>query len=212
MTTTDTGLCPFPAGDSSIWRMALEARALGFDSLVAIGVPSGEYYGIPIREGIMIRDLPAKDAAAKARRSADGRLVMVRAGDNGFNRAMLGVRSMDVLCGIEHADRYAFDHVTAKMAADNNVAVDISLAPLIRKRGPARQKALDRYRDILMLSRKFSFPLVLSTHADSVLSMRSVREVSGLAAMIGFDLPEIGEALGFAGSYSSGRSPVREVP
>ena len=137
---------------------------------------------------------------------------MVRAGDNGFNRTMLGVRGMDVLCGIGNADRHAFDHVTAKIAADNNVAVDISLAPLIQKRGPSRQKTLDRYRDILMLARKFSFPLVLSTHADSVLAMRSVREVSGLAAMIGLDLPEIERALAFAGPSQDDRSPVREVP
>lgn len=210
MTITDTGLRPFPAGDSSIRRMALEARGLGFDSLVAIGIPSGDHSGIPVREGMLIADMPVKDAAAKVKRS-EGRLVMVRAGDAGFNRAVLGVKGVDILCGIEYADRYAFDHVTAKMAADNNVAIDISIAPLILKRGPARQKVFDRYRDILMLSRKFSFPLVLSTHADSVLAMRSVREVSGLAAMIGFDLPEIEQALGFAGSQASGRSPVREV-
>jgi len=211
MTVTDTGLCPFPAGDSTIRRMALEARGLGFDSLVATGVPSGNYAGTPVREGVLIAGLPVKDAVGKVKRSSGDRLVMVMAGDNGFNRAMLGVSGVDLLCGIGDADRRAFDHVTAAIAADNNVAVDISLAPLIRKRGPARQKALDRYRDILMLSRKFSFPLVLSTHADSVLAMRSVREISGLAAMIGFSLPEIEQALGFAGSRPSGQSPVREV-
>ncbi len=212
MTITDTGLCPYPGGDSSIRRMALEARGLGFDSLVAIGVPSGEYAGVPVREGVVIADVPARDAAAMVKRSIEGRLVMVRAGDNGYNRAMLGVRGVDILCGIENADRHAFDHVTAKIAADNYVAIDISLAPLIQKRGHHRQKALDRYRDILMLSRKFSFPLVLSTHAESVLGMRSVREMSGLASVIGFDLPEIEQALGFTGSRSSGRPPVRVIP
>ncbi|HOX34881.1 MAG TPA: RNase P subunit p30 family protein [Methanoregulaceae archaeon] len=212
MTITDLGLRPYPVGDSSIRRMALEARGLGYDSLVAVGVPPGDYYGVAVREGIIIAGMPAKDAAAKAKRAADGRLVMVRAGDNGFNRAMIGVRGVHLLCGIEYAHRHAFDHVIAKMAADNTVAVDISLAPLILRRGPARQKALDRYRDILMLSRKFSFPLTLSTHADSVLSMRSVREVSGLAATIGFDLDEIEQALAFAGSRHAGSTPVREVP
>jgi len=180
MTITDTGLRPYPNGDSSIRRMALEAAGLGFDSLVAIGIPPADYSGITVREGVLIGNIPAREASAAVKRSREGTLVMVEAGDNGFNRAMLGVKGVHVLCGIQNADRHAFDHVTAKMAADNGVAVDISLAPLIRKRGASRQKALQRYRDVLMLSRKFSFPLILSTHASSVLEMRSVREMSAL--------------------------------
>ena len=136
---------------------------------------------------------------------------MVEAGDNGFNRAILGVKGLHVLTGIHNADRHAFDHVTAKMAADNGIAIDISLVPVIQKRGVYRQKALHRYRDILMLSRKYSFPLILSTHATSVLDMRSVREISGLATLIGLDLTEIEKALAFAGTATSGTKPVRAI-
>ncbi|MEG3055156.1 MAG: hypothetical protein RQM90_03055 [Methanoculleus sp.] len=34
---TDANVCPYPAGDSTLARMALEAAELGFDSIVTIG-------------------------------------------------------------------------------------------------------------------------------------------------------------------------------
>ena len=48
MKITDACVYPYPCGDSSVRRMALEAKALGFDRLVADDTPSGEYYGIEI--------------------------------------------------------------------------------------------------------------------------------------------------------------------
>ncbi len=44
MKITDACVYPYPFGDSSVRRMALEARSLGFDRLVAAGVSSGEHY------------------------------------------------------------------------------------------------------------------------------------------------------------------------
>jgi len=211
MAITDSGLCPYPRGDSSIRRMALEARGLGFDSLAALGIPPGNYAGIPVTEGTLIEGMIAREIATHVKSSSPKTFVMARAGDNGFNRAVLGIKGIHVLCGIEAADRHAFDHVTAKIASDNRVAIDISLAPLIRNRGHSRQKALNRYRDILNLSRKYSFPLVLSTHAASVLEMRSVREMSALASVIGFELEEIEQALGFAGTAPYGDKPVQVI-
>jgi len=37
MMATDANVCPYPAGDSTLARMALEAAELGFDSIVTIG-------------------------------------------------------------------------------------------------------------------------------------------------------------------------------
>ena len=45
MKITDACVYPYPCGDSSVRRMALEAKALGFDRLVANDTPSGEVYG-----------------------------------------------------------------------------------------------------------------------------------------------------------------------
>jgi len=196
MKITDACVCPYPLGDSSVRRMALEARDLGFDSIVAIDAPPLEYGGVRVCPGILIRDTAAKDVINRVKRCRDtGVVVMVQARDNGFNRAVIGLKGVHVLCGIHAAEKTAFDHVTAKMAADHGVAVDIDLSPVIGGRGIGRQRAIHRYRDILMFSRRFGFPLPLSPHAWSVLEMRGVRDLAGLCSLLGMDEYDVEGAL-----------------
>ena len=196
MKITDACVCPYPLGDSSVRRMALEAGKLGFDSIVAIDAPPLEYGGVRVCPGILIRDTAAKDVINRVKRCrGTGGVVLVQARDNGFNRAVIGLKGVHVLCGIHAAEKTAFDHVTAKMAADHGVAVDIDLSPVIGGRGIGRQRAIHRYRDILMFSRRFGFPLTLSTHARSVLEMRGVRDLAGLCSLLGMDEHDVEGAL-----------------
>ncbi|WAC04463.1 MAG: ribonuclease P [Methanoregula sp.] len=212
MMITDSCVYPRPLGDSSVRRMALVAHEFGFDSLVAVNTPPCKHFGVTVETGIVIGEMPAPEVTREVKRSREtGAIVSVMAGDNGRNRMVLGIRGVDILCGIHKTDRHAFDHVTARMAADNGVAVDISLEPVIHGRGMSRQKALDRYHDILLLHRRFEFPLVLSTHARSVLDMHPVREFSGLASVIGLDLSDVEQALSHTGQMRSLHSAVRVV-
>jgi ribonuclease P/MRP protein subunit RPP1 len=175
--------------------MALEAKELGFDRLVAKDVPSGELYGVEVFTGILIRDTPLRDLVNRLRRERNNHAVVsVQAGDSGFNRAVITTKGVHILRGIQSADKNAFDHVTARMAADNLVAVDIDLSPLISGRGIARQRAIHRYRDVMVLEQRFGFPVLISSHARSVLEMRSVREITGLCSLIGMDIPGVEKA------------------
>jgi ribonuclease P/MRP protein subunit RPP1 len=212
MMITDACVYPSPRGDSSVRRMALEARELGFDSLVAIDAGISEYAGVSVMSGVQIRHTSVQEILSriKCQKGRDA-VVMVEAGDSGFNRAILTMRGVHILCGVHKTDRYGFDHIAAKMAADNRIAIDISLAPVIHGRGVLRQRALDRYLDIARLYRKFEFPLVLSTHARSVLEMRSVREISALASLVGLDIMDIEQALGNAGRLCSPERAVRVI-
>jgi ribonuclease P/MRP protein subunit RPP1 len=195
MKITDACVCPYPCGDSSVRRMALEAKDLGLERLVVKGVPSGEIYGIELYTGILIRDMPLRDLVNCIRREKNNHAVVsVQAGDSGFNRAVITTKGVHILRGIQYADKNAFDHVTARMAADNRVAVDIDLSSLISGRGIARQRAIHRYRDIMVLEQRFGFQLVISSHARSVLEMRSVREITGLCSLIGMDMPGVEKA------------------
>ena len=192
MKITDACVYPYPLGDSSVRRMALEAKALGFERLVAKDTPPGEFYGIEISTGLLIRDTAIRDLVNRIKRERNTHAVLsVQAGDNGFNRAVISTRGVHILRGIQSADKYAFDHVAARMAADNRVAVDIDLSPLISWRGITRQRAMHRYRDILVLEQRFEFPIVLSSHARSILEMRAVREIAGICSLVGMDIPDI---------------------
>jgi ribonuclease P/MRP protein subunit RPP1 len=212
MKITDAAVCPYPNGDSSVRRFALEAEALGFDSLVAADTPSATFGGIEVRRGLFIQNAGMKDVIAQVKRAGDpGTVVSVKAGDAGFNRGVVGFRGVNILRGLHAADKNAFDHVTAKMAADNRVAVDIDLSCLISARGIARQKAIQRYRDVMVLEQRFEFPLTISTYARSVLDLRAVREISGLCTLLGMDLPDVEKALAGVGAVTAPPEPAVKV-
>jgi ribonuclease P/MRP protein subunit RPP1 len=212
MKITDAAVYPYPCGDTSVRRLALEAKSLGFDSLVAMDSPAGTFEGVEVLGGILIRDVPMRDVIARVKRAKESRAVVsVGARDNGFNRAVLGLRGVHILRGINAADKTGFDHVTAKMAADNNVAIDIDLSVLIAGRGIARQRAIYRYRDVLTFERRFEFPVTLSSHARSFLDLRAVREITGLCSLIGMDTSGVEKALDAVGRITTPPAPAVRV-
>lgn len=195
MKITDACVCPYPCGDSSVRRMALESKNLGFDRLVAADTPSGEFYGIEVCTGIIIRSTPLKDLINRVKRERNSEAVVsVEAGDNGFNRAVISLKGVHIIRGIQSAEKTAFDHVAAKMAADNRVAIDLDLSFLLSGRGIARQRAMHRFRDVLILEQRFEFPLTISSYAHSIMDMRAVREITGLCSLMGMDIPDVEKA------------------
>jgi ribonuclease P/MRP protein subunit RPP1 len=212
MKITDACVYPYPFGDSSVRRMALEAKALGFDRLVGADTPSGEFYGIEIYSGILIRDTSVRDLTNRIKRERNNEaIISVQAGDNGFNRSVISLKGVHILRGLHSADKNAFDHVAAKMAADNRVAIDLDLLPLISGRGFTRQRAMHRYRDILVLERRYEFPITLSSHARSILDMRAVREIAGLCSLIGMDIPDVEKAFFGVDTITTPPNPAVKV-
>ena len=212
MKITDAAVFPYPCGDTSVRRLALEAKALGYDSLVAIDSPAYSSDGVEIHSGIIVQDAPLRDVINRVKRAKDaGTVVSVGARDNGFNRAVIGLKGVHILRGIHAADKTAFDHVAAKMAADNNVAVDLDLSVLIAARGVARQRAIHRYRDVLIFERRFEFPVTLSSYARSYLDLRAVREITGLCSLIGMDIPDVEKALDAVGRVTTPPAPSVRV-
>jgi ribonuclease P/MRP protein subunit RPP1 len=210
MKITDAAVFPYPCGDTSVRRLALEAAALGFDSIVAIDTPAGSFDGIEVLSGAILRDLPMRDVITRVKRAREsGAVISVAARDNGFNRAAIGLKGVHILRDIHAADKTAFDHVAAKMAADNSVAIDIDLSFLLATRGSARQRAIHRYRDILVLEQRFEFPVTLSSSASSYLELRAVREIAGICSLIGMDVPDVEKALGSVGRVTA--PPVSAV-
>jgi ribonuclease P/MRP protein subunit RPP1 len=188
MTLTDTCVHPYPVGDSSIRRMALEARQLGLGGLVAIDTPPGIIGGIKVTRGVIITATQVREVIAALRRvPRKDTLVMVNATDPGFVRAAIGLKNVHILRHVHRAEKYAFDHVAARMAAEQGVAVDFDLRPVIYYRGVPRQKVLQKYMDVLTLHHRYEFPLTLSTNACSILDMRGPRELRSLSMLFGMD-------------------------
>jgi ribonuclease P/MRP protein subunit RPP1 len=189
--------------------MALSARELGFDQVVAAG-GSGDVPGV--LRGSIITAPSVKEVASALQGIPRGEgVVMVGAGDLAFNRGVLGLRGIRVLKGIHRSPRGAFNHVAAREAEEKGIAVELDLSPLIEGRGVQRQKALSRYRDLLQLHRRYHFPLTLASNARSILAQRSVRDMVLLARLFGMEEREAMAALSSLDSILAGRSPVQVV-
>jgi ribonuclease P/MRP protein subunit RPP1 len=197
MGPTDACVFPYPQGDTSLRRFALEARHLGLDSLVCIDAQErGTVHDVLVLKGVIIEGTTMQEVVSrvkKQQRSTD--LILVKAGDAAFNRAVLSYRGVHILRGLHTQPKRAFDQVSAKNAADKGIAVDIDLFPLIHQRGGGRQKALQCYRDVLRLHRKYRFPLTLSSGARSLLDLRSTREITRLCAVFGMEPQEVTDAM-----------------
>ena len=214
MKTTDASVCPYPAGDSTLARMALEAAELGFDSIVAVGENrSHQLHGLEVLQGSVISATSQKEIIRQVRKPAvrDSAVIFVNAGDITFNRAAVSVKEVHVIRNIHATRRNAFDHVAARSAAEHETALDISLVPIIQYRGIKRQRALQRYADILALQRRYGFLLTISSGARSILEQRSVREVRDLCALFGMTGAEVNEALSSIGRLIEPKRPVRIV-
>ena len=100
MKITDACVYPFPVGDSSIRRFAIEARSYGYDSIVAADTPAAEVCGITVIPGIFLAGIPAKDVQSRVKKSrGTGAVVAVQMGDNGFNRSVPG-QTASISCGV----------------------------------------------------------------------------------------------------------------
>lgn len=209
---TDCCVHPYPDGDTSLRRMALEAGALGFDSIVAQVRHGSIYQGIRIIPTAIIDETDARKVSGLVKRQGGGGvLVMVNAGENGFNRAVLNINGLHILRQVHRTQKNSFDHITARIAASRNVAIDIDLYPLIHDTGPSRQKVLQRYQDILTLRSRYQFPMTLSSNACSWLDLRTVDDMYHLCGLIGMDEGEVTEALGMPDDLLMPSRPACEV-
>ena len=145
---------------------------------------------------LLIREPQVKAVINAARANSPGKgLLVVNAGNNGFNRAIIQIKGVHVIRHLHKTEKNSFDHIIARMSAENHVAIDIDLRPLVMSRGVWRQKTIQRYKDIIGLCERFEFPLTLSSNARSVVELKSVREMVNLASLVGIAEPDAREAL-----------------
>jgi ribonuclease P/MRP protein subunit RPP1 len=140
-------------------------------------------------EGVEIRAKNPEDLKRKIqkfRKKTD--VLLVHGGDLKINRAAVEDARVDVLAHPYQGRRDSgFNHVLAKKAAENNVAVEINIGHFLRNRNHRRQKVLAQFREILKLKSKFDFSLVITSGARSLYDLRSPRDLMALSSCFGMD-------------------------
>lgn len=108
------------------------------------------------------------------------------------NRAVLENIKVDVLSR-PYLNRYdsGLNHVLAKEAVRNNVAVELCFKDILRTYLAPRAKVISNFRDIYALYRKFNFPLILSSKAESVFDIRTTHDFISVFKQTGLSDDEI---------------------
>ena len=124
----------------------------------------------------------------KYRNSVD--VLVVHGGDENINRAAVENRNVDILAHPATPKDSGLNHVLAKSASDNNVAIEFNLDAIFKGRGGRRVHALSHFRKNVQIARKFDVPMILTSNAASYFDLRAPREMVALAGLFGMDKDE----------------------
>lgn len=182
----------YPEGGSTVSRMALAAKGLGYAGICVAN--HTEYFHEIKSEVEGIEVIPGVEVAAKnaqeLRRQVDryrgkARVLAVHGGDPGINRAACEDERVDMLLHPPDGKTSGINHILAKLAADKRVAIGFELAPLIWAKGGSRVRTLGHYRTNLALAKKYGTPYVVVSGAMTHYDLRDARAVVSLCKLFG---------------------------
>ena len=118
--------------------------------------------------------------------------ISVMGGDLKVNRAVVENIQIDVLSR-PYLKRFdsGLNHVLAKEAVKNNVAVELCFKDVLRTYLSHRSKVISNFKDIYTLYRKFDFPLILSSRAESVFDIRTTHDFISVFKQTGLTAIEV---------------------
>lgn len=118
--------------------------------------------------------------------------ISVIGGDLKVNRTTLENIQIDILSR-PYLKRYdsGLNHVLAKEAFKNNVAIEIVFSDVLKSYLTHRSKVLSNFKDIYTLYRKFNFPLILSSRAKSIFDIRTPQDFKAFFIQTGLTTKEV---------------------
>jgi ribonuclease P/MRP protein subunit RPP1 len=123
-------------------------------------------------------------------------VIIVNGGNLKINRAACEDPRVDILAHpYKNRRDSGINHVLAKKASENEVAIELSINPLIKTRLSLRAKLLSQFRQIIKIQRKFGFPTIISSNAYSLYDLRTPEDIIALACCFGMTKKEAENSL-----------------
>lgn len=121
--------------------------------------------------------------------------ISVVGGDLKVNRAAVENVRIDVLSR-PYLKRFdsGLNHILAKEALNNNVAIELCFKDVLRTYLSHRSKAISSFKDTYVLYRKFDFPLILSSRSESVFDIRTTHDFISFFKQTGLNDFEIAKS------------------
>lgn len=182
-------------------QLAREAKRIGYSGIALI--QSSRSYSKPdkisspddfdIWNGVEIYAKNPEDLRKKIQRFREhNNVLIVNGGDIKINRAACEDPRVDILAHpYKNRRDSGINHIVAKKASENEVAIEISINSIIKMRSSPRAKILSQCRQILKLHRKFKFPLIITSNAYSIYDLRTPEDIMAFASCLEITNDEI---------------------
>lgn len=199
----------FSEGESSLEQLATTAKQLAYS-----GICFSSYFqtnnqleklkeeiekmerkiGIKIFLGFEARNLKELSWLAKNRRRFD--ILLARGGSLKMNRAAVEIAEVDILSHPSYERKDAgIDHVYAKFAAQNHVALEINFREILITNKKSRSIVLGNMKEIVKLAKKYKTPLIISSGAISHWELRDPQVLASFVMQLGLNLKEAKQAI-----------------
>ncbi|MFB6089440.1 MAG: RNase P subunit p30 family protein [Halobellus sp.] len=202
------GVHAHPDGDSTASRLALTAERHGYAGVVVRADDADPDYetlrgtaNVDVADGVeVVASDPQHASGAVGNARPKHEVVIVAGGTDELNRFAVEQARVDVLArpfegtrgngrGGRDGDSIGGDgdvnHVLAKAARDNDVRIEVNLAPVLRDRGGSRVRHLDKLRRLKRLVDHYDAPYVVGANPRSHLQLRAPRELAAVGEEVG---------------------------
>ncbi len=126
-------------------------------------------------------------------------ILIVSGGNLDVNRAALETNQVDMLSHPENQrNDSGIDLVMAKLAADNNVSIELNFREVLNSYRKVRVHVLSHMRHNLKLAKKFGFPVTITSGAYSKWELRAPRELAAFGINLGMRVEESFQSLSSA--------------
>ena len=181
-----------------VTEMAEMARRLGFSGLGIIsheGAPSGEEPGIEVSYGVLLAG--RQDIIRKNARALRGKveLMVAAGGEEALNRAIVETPEIDILSEHLIKGRCGINHVLARLASKNNVAIEFDFSLILDCYKRHRAGVVSGLLETARYVRKYKSPFVLVSAASGPWELRSPSELTAFGRFLGFSDSQIKKAL-----------------
>lgn len=199
----------FSGGESSIEQLATTAKELGYS-----GICFSEYFqseqrlkdlkdeiskvsrkvGIEIYLGFEARNSKELHHLANRKRMFD--VLLVHGGDLEMNRLACETPEVDILTHPENRrNDSGLNHVLVKLAAENNVAIEINFREILLSTQRTRSMIMKFLSQNIILAKKFKAPIILCSGAISHWELKSPEIMISMANQLGLELKDSKECL-----------------
>jgi len=199
----------FSGGTSNLEELASTAKQLGYAGICFVAYPMSKReeeilkaeiervkksFGIEVYLGFEARN--RRELEELKRRRKDFDILLVRGGNLRMNRIAVQTRGVQILTHPEYErSDPGLNHVLAKLAAQNNVAIEINFREVLITSKRSRENVLRNLTKDVKIAKKFHVPIIVCSGALSHWMMRDPYVLASFATQVGLDLKEAKDAV-----------------